>query len=106
MKKNNFIVLLTLAIILIGCETDPEAKYSVNYYGNGNIYGFPPEDRNSYQSGETAVVKGKNTLLKSGYKFINWNTKQNGDGETYNEGDKIIIKNFNVFLYAIWEEEE
>ena len=105
MKKINFIVFLTLSIILIGCETDPEAEYSVNYYGNGNTYGFPPEDRNSYLSGETAAVKGKNTLLKSGYKFINWNTKQNGNGETYHEGDIITINNINVFLYAIWEEE-
>ena len=106
MKKINFIVILILAIILIGCTTDPKAKYSVHYYGNGNTYGFPPEDRNSYLSGETAVVKGKNTLLKSGYTFKNWNTKQNGDGETYNEGETITIKNFNVFLHAMWEEEE
>ena len=89
----------------MGCEKDPEAMYSVIYYGNGNTYGFPPEDRNSYLSEETVVVKGKNSLLKSGYTFMGWNTKQNGDGVTYHEDDIITIHHINVFLYAIWEEE-
>jgi hypothetical protein len=75
------------------------------YYGNGETSGFPPIDRNGYLSGETAVVKGKGSLLKTGYQFKNWNTKRDGTGETFNTGDVITIKNINVFLYAVWEKD-
>ena len=102
MKK---VVFLILAITLIGCETDPDATYSVLYYGNGETSGFPPVDRNSYLSGETAVVKGKGSLLKTGYQFKNWNTKRDGSGDAYNSGDALVIKNINVFLYAVWEKD-
>jgi len=101
MKK----VFFFLTIALIGCEVDPDATYSVLYYGNGETSGFAPVDRNSYLAGETAVVKGKGSLLKTGYEFKNWNTKRDGSGETYHSGDVLTIKKMNVFLYAVWEEE-
>jgi len=103
MKK---LIFILLAVVLVGCESDPDATYSVLYYGNGETSGFPPVDRNSYLSEETAVVKGSGSLLKTGYQFVNWNTKKDGSGVTYNSGDVITIKNINVFLYAVWEKEE
>ena len=102
MKKVFFLIL---TITLVGCEVDPDATYSVLYYGNGETSGFAPVDRNSYLAGETAVVKEKGSLLKTGYQFKNWNTKQDGSGETYHTGDALTIKKLDVFLYAVWEEE-
>jgi len=103
MKK---IIFIIFAVVLIGCEIDPDATYSVLYYGNGETSGFPPVDRNSYLSGETAVVKGTGSLLKTGHQFVSWNTKQDGSGDTYSSGVVIPIKNINVFLYAVWAKEE
>ena len=37
--------------------------------------------------------------------YKNWNTKRDGSGVTYHIGDALTIKNLDVFLYAVWEEE-
>ncbi|WP_244834546.1 InlB B-repeat-containing protein [Clostridium sp. BJN0001] len=55
----------------------------------------------------TSMVKYANELTlytpyKSGYKFIEWNTDDDGDGTSYDAGDKIKIKSKKT-LYAIWE---
>ena len=104
MKKYCFAVLLILSIILIGCSgPDTEGKtYSILYYGNEETGGIAPVDNHPYISGENAEVKGKNTLYKTGYEFLYWNTKKQGDGKIYHVGDTITVKNFDVFLYAIW----
>jgi len=104
MKKYCLAVLLILSIILIGCSgPDTEGKtYTIIYDANGATYGFPPTDNNRYKSGETAKVLGKNNLSKDGYEFQYWNTKQQGDGEKYNPGEFITVKNINIRLYAIW----
>ena len=102
MKKNCFVVLLIL--ILVACSgPDTEGKtYRIWYHGNGNTGGFPPEDNHLYISGEPAEVKDKNTLYKDGYKFLDWNTKPDGDGDTYKVGDTITVTNYSIFLHAIW----
>ncbi|HEX9026216.1 MAG TPA: InlB B-repeat-containing protein [Clostridium sp.] len=41
---------------------------------------------------------------KSGYTFVEWSTKSDGDGTTYEYDDKITIKQ-NITLYAQWEED-
>jgi len=105
MKKYCFTVFLILSIVLmIGCNgPDTEGKtYTIRYYGNGNTGGFYPVDNNSYMSGDTAIVKDRNTLYKDGFEFLSWNTKPEGDGVTYKVGDTITVKNMNIRLYATW----
>jgi len=104
MKKYCFAALLVLSIILIGCNgPDTEGKtYSIRYYGNGNTGGFAPEDNHQYISGETAIVKDKNTLYRNGVEFLYWNTKPEGNGVTYKVGETITVKNINIQLHAIW----
>jgi len=97
-----FAALLTLAIIQAGCNPDPDAKYSVTYLGNGNTYGFAPVDNNRYLYGDKAVVKEKGSLQKEDKEFQNWNTKKDGDGDSYHGGETITVMGA-VFLYAIWE---
>ena len=41
------------------------------------------------------------TPEREGYLFIEWNTDQNGNGDSYNAGDEFEIK--DITLYAIWE---
>ena len=103
MKKlcSLFIVVLVL-VLFAGCAIDPDATYSVTYIGNGNTYGFYPVDNTEYKSGDEVIVLGKNTLDKTGYEFLKWNTKPDGTGDSYSEGDRITIKNSNIRLYAIW----
>ena len=105
MKKYFLAVLLVLSIILSGCNgPDTEGRtYSILYYGNGETGGIAPVDTRLYTSGEDAVVKGKNTLYKDGHEFQNWNTKKQGDGVPYDAGATITVKNFDIFLYAIWK---
>lgn len=51
----------------------------------------------------------KEVPLKPGYKFVKWNTKEDGNGKSYNPGDNIIVKRSDsngeatVILYPIWE---
>jgi len=103
MKKYYFAVVLVLTIILIGCSgPDTEGKtYSVLYYANG-MDGIAPVDNHQYISGEKAIVKDKNTLYKDGYEFLSWNTQPKGNGDSYKPGDNITVKNYDIFLHAIW----
>jgi hypothetical protein len=103
MKKYCFAALLILAIILVGCSgPDTEGKtFSILYHANG-AEGNVPVDTHQYISGETSVVKDKNTLYKDGYKFQYWNTKPQGDGIIYKVGETITVKNYDIFLHAIW----
>ena len=104
MKKTCLLLVVVVAIVLFaGCSHDPDATYSVKYLGNGNTYGFSPEDPNVYKYGDETTVLGPGTLLKTGYTFQNWNTKSDGTGESHSVDQKITI-NGAVFLYAVWVE--
>jgi hypothetical protein len=102
--KKLFALLVIFGLFFVGCSSglDPETKYKVTYYGNGQTSGYVPTDSQKYKYGEEAVVKGKNTLVKTRFEFAGWNTKSNGLGNSYNEDDIITIKGA-VFLYAIWD---
>lgn len=58
---------------------------------------------------EITVSKGEitklpeNEFIKEGYNFIKWNTKADGTGEDYKEGESIEVDE-DVELYAMWEE--
>lgn len=79
-------------------------KYSVMYDGNGQTTGSEPIDANAYESQALVTVKGPETLLKTGYTFMGWNTQKDGTGTTYREGSQMTITD-NVTLYAIWTKE-
>jgi len=99
MKKLLFMVLMSL--FLFSCGEIPET-FKVIYHDNGSTSGFPPVDKKEYTSGSYATVLDKNTLEKTGYEFNGWNTKSDSTGIPYIKGDKIEIKNINIFLFAVW----
>ena len=59
---------------------------------------------------EQTKTKGKELVLsttvptKEGYKFVNWNTKKDGTGTSYNAGSKYTTE-ASVTLYAQYEKE-
>lgn len=51
-----------------------------------------------------------NTLTRSGYNFVKWNTQADGNGTDYNDGGSVInltpTDSATVILYAIWSDAE
>jgi hypothetical protein len=97
--KKLLVIFIAFGLIFAGCSHDGE--YSVTYLDNSRTSGFPPIDDKQYKYNYEAVVLDKHILLKTGYKFLNWNTKNDGSGTSYAPGSKIKI-NGAVFLYAMW----
>jgi len=87
-----------------------ENEYQIKFMGNG---GVTAEGENSFAmstlySADTELAA--NSFTKKGYEFAGWNTKSNGKGITYNDGEKVSklsAKNKAVItLYAMWEPEK
>ena len=78
-------------------------NYSVKFdsnAGNGTM-----EDQSFVYGTEQALTK--NTFTKTGYIFANWNTKSDGTGTKYSDGqvvkDLIESANGSITLYAEWK---
>ncbi|MFC0393615.1 InlB B-repeat-containing protein [Paenibacillus mendelii] len=76
--------------------------YTVTYDGNGSTGGAAPLDNGTYETGASATVLGKGSLVKAGYTFAGWNTAVNGSGTNYAAGDTLIMGSTNVTLFAQW----
>ncbi|WP_160688507.1 InlB B-repeat-containing protein [Clostridium sp. C2-6-12] len=54
-----------------------------------------------------SIEKGEEVSLykptKKGYEFVEWNTKENGNGTSYDAGEKLTVDR-NISLYAQWKE--
>ncbi|MBQ9457561.1 MAG: InlB B-repeat-containing protein [Bacilli bacterium] len=77
------------------------AVYVVHYDGNGNTGGTAPSDSEETASGDNVTVADIGTLVKIGYIFDHWDTKDDGSGTDYLPGDEHNFDN-NTTLYAIW----
>jgi hypothetical protein len=98
--KKLLIIFVAFGLIFTGCSHDGD--YSITYLAFDSTSGYPPNDNNKYKYDDEAVVLGQHTLLKDGYTFKNWNTKNDDSGTSYAPGSRIKI-NGAVFLYAMWE---
>lgn len=81
--------------------------YNVNYYGNGNSSGNAPTGATGLAENSKYTVLGNTGNLKRvrnghTYTFLGWNTKADGSGTHYNQGDTITITE-DVSLYAQWQ---
>jgi hypothetical protein len=80
--------------------------YSVTYNGNGNTGGTVPVDATAYFAGGAATVLGNTgSLVKTGYRFVSWNTAANGTGTSYAPASAYTIIDTNVVLYAQYAQE-
>lgn len=80
---------------------NPKQFLHVTYDKNGGV-GKEPTDTNAYFSEDTVTVLGQQEVSKDGYRFMGWNTQQDGNGETYQEKGTFVIAK-NTILYAKWE---
>lgn len=74
--------------------------YSLNG-GSGTI----PSDGTDYQPGDRAVVLDNSGFSRSGFTFVNWNTRSDGTGDAYDPGDVLAIGATDVRLHAVWRQD-
>ena len=79
--------------------------YNVTYQASDAESGTVPTDTHEYASGSQVEVLGNTgSLTLTGYRFMNWNTKQDGTG-TVREPGGVFNITANTVLYAQWIEE-
>jgi uncharacterized protein (TIGR02145 family)/uncharacterized repeat protein (TIGR02543 family) len=82
------------------------STYTVAYDGNDNDGGTAPIDSNSpYFSGSTVTILGAGDLSKIDNNFAGWNTRADGSGDSYAEGNMLVITG-NITLYAQWIDDD
>ncbi len=79
-------------------------SYSIVFDANG---GFGSMDRQD-MSYDVFLALNKNTFTKEGYEFIGWNTKADGSGTSFADGENVknLAQSGDVTLYAQWKEAE
>ena len=73
-------------------------KYNVSFDSNGGAGSMSIQE---FEHGIPEKINN-NEFTKEGYRFKNWNTKIDGSGKTYNNGEEISVTN-SLTLYAQWE---
>ena len=78
-----------------------KVKYNVIFDSNG---GTGTMDNQQYVFDENKALT-LNTFTKTGHSFRNWNTKADGSGTTYTDGQVISVSG-NMRIYAQWDPNE
>lgn len=73
----------------------------VHYDGNSNSAGTAPADQIKIQN-VALPLSNEGSLVRTGYRFIGWNTAANGSGDIYAAGE-LYSANASVTLYAQWK---
>ena len=60
--------------------------YTVQYIGNGHTGGTTPNSTHTYDSAKNLTANG---FTRTGYDFIGWNTKADGTGTSYSNGQSV-----------------
>ncbi|MEE0435717.1 MAG: VWA domain-containing protein, partial [Peptococcaceae bacterium] len=76
------------------------AEYTLTYDANGGEGSMQSE---TYQDGSEVTVKD-NGFTNPGYKFVGWNTKEDGSGTSYDAKDTFKITG-DTTLYAQWKKD-
>ena len=72
---------------------------TLSYDGNGGTGNM--DSLTETTDGEEFTIK-KNQFQKEGISFVEWNTKADGSGVSYHEGDKLTLSE-DTTLYAQWK---
>lgn len=114
--------LLTISAGFVSCGDDDEEETSTTTTtttttnnGKEGMYTVAYEASNNYgatgstadlweevESGTEITIKGQGKLVCAGKTFVGWNTKQDGTGTLYKEGDKLKVTS-NITLFSIWK---
>ena len=79
-------------------DVDKPSTYTISYNANGGR-GAPGSQTKTYG---TDLKLSSTKPTRSGYTFVNWNTKSDGSGTNYASG-ATYNTNANITLYAIWK---
>lgn len=88
------------------CSSMDADNYSIKFVGNGNDNAdVIMPDMDGLMTNEDYRLSA-NEYVKKGYKFVGWNTRANGSGDSYS--DEQGIRNLSAYgktvvLYAQWE---
>jgi hypothetical protein len=78
-------------------------EYTVSYVAASASGGSVPMDNSIYFTNDEIVVMGNvGALYRTDCVFTGWNTRPDGTGTSYKEGDAIIVSDSSVSLYAEW----
>ncbi len=85
-------------------ETAPTSgSYTLTYHANGATSGTAPAAE-KYNAQAIVTVSGNTGgLIKTDHTFTGWNTKTDGSGTTYAQGQSFTMKKANLVLYARWK---
>ena len=77
-------VFILISVSCISCNQNlnvGSSGYTLTYNGNGSSAGTAPTDGKTYQQGDKATVLGNTgSLVRAGYNFTGWNSKDDGTG--------------------------
>lgn len=71
-------------------------RYTITYNANGGSGSMASQTVNG-----TSASVGTSTFTRTGYNFTGWNTKADGSGTSYSNGQAITLTG-NITLYAQW----
>ena len=104
MKKNLAVILFVFLLLLISVScsdgsVDEVFNAKVTFDGNGATAG-----EMSVQTVGIGIPTelNANTFEKTDFDFVGWNTKKDGSGTAYTDGQKISLTG-NITLFAQWE---
>lgn len=82
-----------------------EHVYSISYDANGGNGKMSAQEDVKYFSD---IVLRKNVMSRRGYVFSGWNTKADGTGKSYSDGETVssVTNEDEVTLYAQWKKIE
>lgn len=81
---------------------DPYPTYSITYNSNSATSGEHPAAGSYLEGAIVTVCSNTGNLIKTGYDFSEWNTKEDGTGTTYSQGDSFEMGTSDIVLYAMW----
>lgn len=109
MKKEIISIAIVASLVLSGAVyAAPQADLSLLPLATSSNAEFHATPSNATSSNATAAEKTdeKHVKLplpvKAGYRFVEWNTAEDGTGTAYQAGEEVEIT--SVKLYAIWQE--
>ena len=94
------LVAIIATFCFISCKQDVEIRtYTVTFDANGAQGEVP--DPIVVKEGDSFTIPSKGDLLLEGLYFLEWNTREDGSGKSYEVSQEVSIDD-NLKLYAIW----
>jgi len=89
--------------VVLYAQWSGNPTFTLTYDGNGNAAGSVPIDSVNYEQFQNVTAAGNTgNLAKDHHMFAGWNTRADGSGSMYHQGDTFNMGNSNVVLYAQW----